>query len=176
MSFQGKEVVMLLDNAFAPDLRVHKEAVCLKEFDCSVTIFAWDRDCKYPITDEKDGINIKRIRTKSKYQLGLRQLLFLTLFYLKTIPSLLRNTLIVVLLLKSVEIPNVLIYGLHLNLSTSDVNRFHSIRDTRNKIAHGESLHLDIRYVMNSNKFLRELAVRIDRHIVDNFFVIEKFT
>lgn len=78
--------------------------------------------------------------------------------------------------LKSVEIPNVLIYGLHLNLSTSDVNRFHSIRDTRNKIAHGESLHLDIRYVMNSNKFLRELAVRIDRHIVDNFFVIEKFT
>jgi glycosyltransferase involved in cell wall biosynthesis len=96
MSFQSKEVIMLLDNAFTPDMRVHKEALCLKELGCDVTIFAWDRDCKYPTTDEKDGISIKRIRTKSKYQLGLRQLFFLTLFYIKATPALLKRKIDVI--------------------------------------------------------------------------------
>ncbi len=91
MSSHKKEVVMLLDNSFAPDMRVQKEALCLMESGCNVTIFAWDRDCKHPQNDEKDGINIKRIRTKSKYQLGIRQLLTLTLFYIKVFLALMRT-------------------------------------------------------------------------------------
>ena len=87
----SKNVVMLLDNAFAPDMRVQKEALSIKELGCNITIVAWDRECKYPIDDEKEGIKIKRIRTKSKFQLGFRQLFFLTIFYIKAMPYLLRK-------------------------------------------------------------------------------------
>lgn len=81
---------MILDNAFAPDLRVQKETKGLKELGFNVTIFAWDRECKYKINEEKDGINIKRIRTKSTFRLGLKQLFYLVIFYLKALPALLR--------------------------------------------------------------------------------------
>jgi len=86
----SKEVIMLLDNAFDPDFRVYKEAFCLIELGYDVTIFSWDRECQREINEEIDGIKIKRIRTRSRFQLGIKQLLFLFLFYIKVFPSLLK--------------------------------------------------------------------------------------
>lgn len=84
-----KNIVMLLDNSFAPDMRVYKEARALVEAGHRVLIFAWDRDCLLGGREVKDGIEIVRVRTRSRYGLGIRQLWSLLLFYLKVFPKLL---------------------------------------------------------------------------------------
>jgi len=86
----GKEIMMLLDNAFAPDMRVRKEAVSLIEKGHRVTIISWDRQCRYKDIDEDAGIKIRRIRTNAGFRKGIKQLFFLFIFYLKVIPQLLR--------------------------------------------------------------------------------------
>lgn len=88
---QQKEIVMLLDNAFKPDLRVLKEASCLEENGYNITIFAWDRECTLVKAEKKDGISIERIRTKSNSSHGLKQLFCLFIFYLKIFPKLIKS-------------------------------------------------------------------------------------
>lgn len=78
--------------------------------------------------------------------------------------------------MKSVGIPDILVNGLHLNIKEEDIEMFHKIRDIRNSIAHGKNKNLDIKSAMKYNKFLRKFAVSIDKHIVNNYFVIEKFS
>ena len=77
---------------------------------------------------------------------------------------------------KSVGIPNLLVDGLHFPMTEDEVNEFHRIRDIRNSIAHGKRESFDMPNAMKCNKFLRELSVKIDNHIVNNFFVIERFS
>ena len=48
-------------------------------------------------------------------------------------------------------------------------------RDKR-YIAHGRRNDFTVSSAMECNRFLRELAVRIDNHIVTNFFVIEAYS
>ena len=76
--------------------------------------------------------------------------------------------------LKSVEIPELLEHGLHLQI---DANRFHQIRDARNKIAHGKTDEIKISFqdAMEMNKDLRNFATTIDNHLIDHFFVMEKY-
>lgn len=78
--------------------------------------------------------------------------------------------------LKSVGIPELLIDGLHFPMTEAEVIEFHKIRDIRNKIAHGNRKTFDMPSAMKHNNFLRELSVRIDQHIVNNYFVIERFS
>lgn len=78
--------------------------------------------------------------------------------------------------LKSVGIPDILINGIHMNINDDDVKEFHRIRDIRNSIAHGKNKGFDITAAMQCNTFLRNLAVKIDKHIVGNYFVIERFS
>lgn len=78
--------------------------------------------------------------------------------------------------LKSVGIPDILTKGLHMNISDDDIKEFHRIRDIRNSIAHGQNKGFNIPLAMKCNAFLRNLSVRIDKHIVENFFVIEKYS
>jgi hypothetical protein len=78
--------------------------------------------------------------------------------------------------LKSVGIPDILVDGLHFPMTDKEINDFHKIRDIRNSIAHGKRKTFDMQSAMEHNKFLRDLTVRIDRHLVNNFFVIEKYS
>lgn len=78
--------------------------------------------------------------------------------------------------LKSKGIPSLLVDGLHFPMSKTEVDEFHRIRDIRNRIAHGKRKSYDMPNAMKCNRFLRELAVRVDSHIVNNYFIIEKFT
>jgi len=54
---------MLLTNGFEPDERVRKEGKCLVKNNYDVTIFCWDRSCKYKKSEIIDGIKIIRFRT-----------------------------------------------------------------------------------------------------------------
>lgn len=75
--------------------------------------------------------------------------------------------------IRSVDIPDVLAYGLNMNLGEATTEQFHNIRNIRNMIAHGDTVKLDLKKVGSYNKFLRDLSIKIDKHLVEHFFVIE---
>jgi glycosyltransferase involved in cell wall biosynthesis len=70
---------MLLTNGFRPDPRVAKEAEALSDAGYDVTVLAWDRERKYPLTSEHGPVHIARIRTGwagSMLSMALRYPLF----------------------------------------------------------------------------------------------------
>ncbi len=77
---------------------------------------------------------------------------------------------------KSVGIPDLLIDGLHFQMTENDVKEFHRIRDIRNSIAHGKRKGFSMPDAMACNKFLRDLSASVDKHLVNNFFIIERFS
>jgi glycosyltransferase involved in cell wall biosynthesis len=85
------KVIMLLTNPFQPDPRVYNIARVLLENNYRVTIFAWDREGRYPKSEEIDGIYIKRPSLKSTYSKGLRQLFAFVIFQIKALIFLLKN-------------------------------------------------------------------------------------
>lgn len=79
------KIAMILSNPFDNDPRVLKEAKTLVDNGYQVTVFAWDRECKYPREEKRHGVCIQRIRVKSSYGKGVLQAVPLTLFIFKTI-------------------------------------------------------------------------------------------
>jgi glycosyltransferase involved in cell wall biosynthesis len=71
-----RRVLMLLGNAFDPDVRVHTEARSLVAAGYRVTIFAWDRDAKAPCHERVDGIEVERLRVRSTHGRGITQTWF----------------------------------------------------------------------------------------------------
>lgn len=76
---------------------------------------------------------------------------------------------------KSVDIPDLMRELLTLDVTDAEHDRFHSIRTERNKIAHGRSLSYDLRKAVDTSHFLRTLSMKVDEHIVEAFFVIERY-
>lgn len=64
---------MFLSNPYHPDDRVRNEAISLKNAGYEVVILAWDRDCIKPEREIIDEIEIRRIRVRSGYEQGLKQ-------------------------------------------------------------------------------------------------------
>jgi hypothetical protein len=54
------KILMLLANSFTHDPRVYNEAKSLVDAGHHVTVFAWDKNGKYPKNEVKNGINIIR--------------------------------------------------------------------------------------------------------------------
>ncbi|ALD01094.1 hypothetical protein AMQ28_01195 [Acinetobacter sp. TTH0-4] len=75
--------------------------------------------------------------------------------------------------LKAREIPEVLINVLLIDLNTEEVRNFHNIRDIRNKIAHGQIVHLDIEAVTKHNNILMALANKVNKHVCEFFKIYE---
>lgn len=87
---------------------------------------------------------------------------------------------------KSVMIPDLLETGLGLDLSDK-INKhadlvdknlretFDIMRDLRNSIGHGKANVIGFDKVMDLIRFLRFFAVKVDTHLVDNYFVIEQY-
>lgn len=76
-----KKILMTLSNPYKPDNRVEKEAKSLIDAGYSVTILAWDRECKYPANQEYDRIKVHRIQVQSLYKSGLSNIFKILLFY-----------------------------------------------------------------------------------------------
>lgn len=85
---------------------------------------------------------------------------------------------------RSAMIPELLEYGFLMKLDDK-VNKshdlkdktlketFNSMRDIRNKISHGDNPTIDFAKAMDFIRFLRDLAVKMDKHLVEHFFVLE---
>ena len=76
---------------------------------------------------------------------------------------------------KSVDIPNLTLDLLVLDLVQSEIDRFHTVRNERNKIAHGSNLSYDLDAAVEHSNFLNELSRKIDDHVVSAFMIIERY-
>jgi hypothetical protein len=76
---------------------------------------------------------------------------------------------------KAFEIPELIRDALCFPLSTKDTARLDSIRDTRNRIAHGESGPITLMEALAIGRDLRDISAKVDRHAVEHFFVLEEF-
>ena len=72
---------MVLDNAYKPDIRVKKEIETLNTMGLYIYLFCWDKDSDLPESIEKTPLIIRRIKVKTKSQLGLTQIKKLLKFY-----------------------------------------------------------------------------------------------
>ena len=59
----------------------------------------------------------------------------------------------------------------------SEIETFQNYREIRNRIAHGRAgaSDLHLKKAIEANNFLRNLALKIDKHTVQNFFIVESF-
>ena len=69
-----KKIVMPFSMSFLPHqgryLRVYNEARTLAEAGHEVTLLAWDRECRLPREEHKDGFRIERIYNRAGFQVG----------------------------------------------------------------------------------------------------------
>jgi len=82
-----KKIVMCFSMSFLPHqgryLRVYNEARTLAEAGNDVTLLAWDRECRLPKKEQKDGFTIERIYNRAGFQRGpVKNLFRISLFEL----------------------------------------------------------------------------------------------
>jgi len=82
LTVNTNRLVMVVSNAFRPDPRVYKEAKSLVDHDFKVTVYAWDRECKYPSNELIDRIFVERVRVKSRYGNFLEFMITTPIFWL----------------------------------------------------------------------------------------------
>lgn len=78
--------------------------------------------------------------------------------------------------MRAIDIPDMMENALGVEITTDERTEFNRIRDLRNNIAHGKIAKVELSEAIQINNFLKNFAVKIDQHIVKNFFVIESAT
>lgn len=76
--------------------------------------------------------------------------------------------------LTAVQIPALLADALHLTLTQAEFEAFNGARDTRNKVAHGRWAAGSLKATIGMHGDLRKLATRIDSHLIEHFFIVER--
>jgi hypothetical protein len=76
--------------------------------------------------------------------------------------------------LKASQIPHVAKWCFGVPISEAEETTFSRYREERNNIAHGNIVEVDFRIGLEASRFLRDLSVKIDKHVVNHFFVIEE--
>jgi glycosyltransferase involved in cell wall biosynthesis len=76
-------IAMLISNGFRPDPRVSKEALSLYQAGYRVYIVCWDRLNEYSTEEDYQGVMVHRVKIRSKYRAGTRQLFYLPRFWIK---------------------------------------------------------------------------------------------
>jgi len=78
--------------------------------------------------------------------------------------------------MRAKDIPNILLHALQMEISKERGDYFIRIKNIRNAIAHGEKTDHSIKELMEFHTFLSDLAKEIDNHVVDHFFIYEKYS
>lgn len=87
---------------------------------------------------------------------------------------------------QSVMIPDILRSAFHMDLSEKmnmhqdlvhmDIEQtFDSARKIRNAIAHGDEPTIGLKKVVAYSDFFRKLTIRIDKHLITHYFIIEQY-
>ncbi len=86
-------ILMLLDNAYNPDLRVQKEINSIIKLGFSINLYCWDQEGLLKEEEDYDDFSIKRIRVLSEKQKGLRKIFDLLQFMKASIYKVKKNHL-----------------------------------------------------------------------------------
>jgi glycosyltransferase involved in cell wall biosynthesis len=78
----NNQIIMLVSNAFDPDVRVYKEALTLIGEGYRVLLLAWDRQVHTPAIETIDGIEVRRFQGSGKYGKGISSLWDFLMFYI----------------------------------------------------------------------------------------------
>ena len=78
--------------------------------------------------------------------------------------------------LKAVQIIYVAKSCFGVEIDEGEEEIFSQYRDKRNAIAHGDIVVVDFKEALDLSSFLRDLAIKIDNHVLKHFFVIEEGT
>lgn len=78
--------------------------------------------------------------------------------------------------MRAVDIPDVMENAFGFKMEYLEKIELNRIRGIRNNIAHGQITEFNLSEAIQVNQFLRDLAIRIDQHMLRNFFVIESAT
>lgn len=76
---------------------------------------------------------------------------------------------------RSADIPELVTDLLGMPLSDEERDRFHEIRTSRNKVAHGKSLSFDLKKAISASTFFLDFSRRIEDHVVARFMIIERY-
>lgn len=90
-----KKVVMFYSLSFQPYqgwyLRAYNEAKTLVDAGYDVTLLAWDRECRHPLEEIVDGIQVKRFRLRAGIAQGPRSILKILKYNLAIFRYLMKN-------------------------------------------------------------------------------------
>jgi hypothetical protein len=78
--------------------------------------------------------------------------------------------------LKASQIPHVAGWCFGVELTEDEISSYSKLRDLRNRVAHGKVTQIEFNEANSANQFLRNLAIKIDKHVVKHFLVIETIT
>lgn len=76
---------------------------------------------------------------------------------------------------RSADIPDLVTDLLGMQLSAAERDRFHNIRVSRNKVAHGKALSYDLKKAISASNFFLEFSRRIEDHVLTKFMIIERY-
>ena len=82
-----KNILMILDNSFKPDIRVKKEIETITKLGLRVYLYCWDKECELAEYVNEYLFQIRRIKVETKSQLGIRQIKSLIKFYILLIKT-----------------------------------------------------------------------------------------
>lgn len=78
--------------------------------------------------------------------------------------------------LKASQIPHVARWCFGVELTEDEIGQFSNLRDLRNRVAHGKVTQIEFNEANSANQFLRDLAIKIDKHVIKHFLIIETIT
>lgn len=73
------------------------------------------------------------------------------------------------------EFPELLSSCLLFDMTIEQKERFHQIRDTRNHLVHRSKETVDFRQAVGANNDMHRLAAKIDKHMLEHFFIFEDY-
>lgn len=76
-----QKILMILDNAFKPDLRVQKEINTLTKLGLWVDLICWDQDSDLQNYEKFDSFAIHRIKLKVEKQIGVKKIFYVIKFF-----------------------------------------------------------------------------------------------
>lgn len=78
----NRNILMLLDNAFNPDLRVQKEINTLIQLGFNIDLYCWDQEGNLSENESYEKFKIHRIKVIAEKQQGIRKIIDLVKFIL----------------------------------------------------------------------------------------------
>ncbi|WP_420885173.1 HEPN domain-containing protein [Aphanizomenon flos-aquae] len=74
------------------------------------------------------------------------------------------------------DILKILKDAFHVEITEKEASEFTKIQEKRNRIVHGGNTEINLAEALQFNDFLKDLAQKVDQHLLKTFFILEFIT